>query len=108
MLNYDALKYLPSLLASSCLFVAFVTAEEDPDTDRLGEARDNFDWFSLTDFRECASFVRTSWAESRNNPLMSRFEAIFNKFEGRGLENFTPTAIPLSRTQEWFYREMSD
>ncbi len=108
LLNYESLRFKPSILASACLFNAFYSQEEEPTTEELSESRNHFDWFSVEEFRDAAQFVKSAWSETLNNPLMNRYEAVYHKYDGKDLEELVPRSIPLSKFGEWFYRAMSD
>jgi len=38
-------------------------------------------WYTTEELKKCVDHVRISWAESRQNPNFSRFDAVNNKFE---------------------------
>ncbi len=111
LLTISSIGYPPSLVASSCIFVALV-AQGKPmpakDSDEFKCAMQLFGtWYHLEEFEKCVDHVRLSWAESRYNPHFSRFDAVNNKYDQMAhiinLRQLQPLLVQAKLFECWFY-----
>ena len=112
MLNIDSLRYPPSLLSSSIVFLCALTLKatlpvsSHSQVDSIDICRQIFNWHSLEAFEKCVAFVRSAWTETKNNPYMAKYEAVRHKYEQNkeiDVVSTMPSSVPQRAYEEWFY-----
>lgn len=106
-MSYEALKFSPSLLASCCIFMSFLTNERDlPSEEKLNEVRPLLDHYTIDEFKEAVEFVRKFWHYYRSDPTTLNFESVYNKYAiVYGLEARLINAPIISKNllNKWIY-----
>lgn len=80
-MSYEALKFKPSLLASCCVFLSFLTNQRElPSKEKIKEVRPILDHHTIEEFKEAVQFVRKFWYHYRSDPTTLHFESVYNKY----------------------------
>lgn len=108
LINYEALKFPNSLLASACLYISTFLFNDRLCDEILEECSAHFDWYTPEELGEAVSFVKSAWMDSRFNPQMTRYEAVHHKYQDEGFEDLQIAQVPVTRQPRWFYSSPSD
>ncbi|KAL4462051.1 hypothetical protein ABPG74_000896 [Tetrahymena malaccensis] len=107
LMSYEALRFKPSLLASCCIFLSFLTNERElPSQEKLNVVRKLLDHYTIDEFKEATEFVRKFWHYYRSDPNTLNFESVYNKYAvvyGLEARLINAPIIEQSQLSQWIY-----
>ena len=117
LLTTKTLKYKPSLLASSILFLSFDVFsnfkgsffKNAPNNDFIDLGEPLFGCYSLLELSECIKTVKRCWADIKTS-TSSKHDAVNTKYETQDLVNLKDVKIPdinSAKIERWYYTSKS-
>ncbi|EGR33538.1 serine threonine kinase cdc2, putative [Ichthyophthirius multifiliis] len=79
LLNYSCLKYKQSLLASSCLFIAFMKYKNEIQFQI--KRIDFLNNYSVDEFQQCVIFIKNFWKYFKSDTDTISYESVFSKYQ---------------------------